>query len=76
MLASIELSKYYFHQISSFCCINVLMYYAVLITGGTYRSLVTPLAQDRRRVCGGPACTRLPKYLHYLRRVHCSTSNV
>jgi len=25
----------------------VLMYYAVLITGGTYRSLVTPLWQDR-----------------------------
>jgi len=23
------------------------MYYAVLITGGTYRSLVAPLAQDR-----------------------------
>jgi len=23
------------------------MYYAVLITGGTYRSLVTPLWQDR-----------------------------
>jgi len=23
MLASIELNNYYFHQISSFCCINV-----------------------------------------------------
>jgi len=40
MPASIEMSNYY--QISSFCCFNVLMYYAVLITGGTYRSLVTP----------------------------------
>src|SRR6218665_3321251 len=45
MPGSIEMSRpnYYFHQISSFCCFNVLRYYAVLITGGTYRSLVTPL---------------------------------
>jgi len=43
MPASIEIINYYFHQISSFCCFNVLMYYAVLITGGTYESLVTPL---------------------------------
>src|SRR6218665_12001 len=28
---------------SSFACFNVLMYYAVLITGGTYRSLVTKI---------------------------------
>jgi len=41
MPASIEMINYYFHQISSFCCFNVLMYYAVLITGSTYRSLVT-----------------------------------
>jgi len=40
MTASIELSNYYFRQICSFCCINVL------ITGGTYRWLVTPFAQD------------------------------
>ena len=39
--------NYYFHQISSFYCFKVLMYYAVLITCGTYRSLVTPLWQDR-----------------------------
>jgi len=43
MPASIEMSIYYFNQISSFCCFNVLMYYAVLITGGTYQSLMTPL---------------------------------
>ena len=49
MPASIEISNYYFQQISSFCCFNVLMYYAVLITGGTYRALVTPLWQDRQR---------------------------
>jgi len=42
MPASIEMINYYFHQISSFCRFNVLMYYAVLITSGTYRSLVTP----------------------------------
>jgi len=42
MPASIEMSNYYFHQISSFCCFNILMYYAVLIAGGTYQ-LVTPL---------------------------------
>src|SRR6218665_1977459 len=37
MPSSIEMSNYYFHQISSFCCFNTLMYYAVLIAGGTYR---------------------------------------
>jgi len=26
MPASIEMSNYYFHQISSFCCFNILMY--------------------------------------------------
>ena len=57
MPASIELSNYYFHQISSFCCINVLLYYAVLITGCTYRSLVAPLAQDRPTL--PRSCTRL-----------------
>ena len=46
--ASIEMINYYFHQISSFCYFNVLMYYVVLIAGGTYRSLVTPLWQDRQ----------------------------
>jgi len=51
MPASIELSNYYyFYQIFSFCCITVLMYYAALITGWTYRSLVGPLAQDRRKI--------------------------
>jgi len=50
MPVSIEMINYYFHQISSFCCFNVLMYYAVLITGGTYRSLVTPLWQDRHEL--------------------------
>jgi len=47
MPASIDMSNYYFHQISSFCCFNMLLYYAALIAGGTYRSLVTPLWQDR-----------------------------
>src|SRR6218665_1024904 len=50
MPASIEMSNYYFHQISSFYCFNILMYYALLIAGGTYRSLVTPLCQDRRKL--------------------------
>jgi len=48
MPASIEMLNYDFHQISSFCCFNVLMFYAVIITGGTYRPLVTPSWQDRR----------------------------
>src|SRR6218665_169772 len=42
MPAGIYGNDYCFHQISRFCCFNVLMYYAVLINGGTYRSLVTP----------------------------------
>ena len=33
--ASVEMINYYFRQISSFCCCNVLMYYVVLITSGT-----------------------------------------
>ena len=39
MPASIELSNYYFIKCPTSA---VLMYYAVLITGGTYRALVTP----------------------------------
>jgi len=39
MPASIEMSNYYFIKYPASA---VLMYYAVLITGGTYRSLVTP----------------------------------
>jgi len=50
MPASIEMNNYYFHQISSFCCFNVLMFYAVLITGGYLPIAGDPLWQDRPNI--------------------------
>jgi len=70
MPASIEMSNYYFHQISSFCCFNVLMYYAVLITGGTYRLLVTPIWQD----CHGVCSASWPIDLKYIQTIYRESS--
>src|SRR6218665_2226828 len=59
MPASIELSNYYFHQISSFCCIDVLMHYAVLIAGDPF-SARWPRSKYWRHTNKKTACELLP----------------
>src|SRR6218665_1015179 len=61
MPPSIEIINY-FHQISSLCCFNVLMYYSVLITGGTYRSLVT--RYDKIAINFTTKCSRFYEILY------------